>query len=129
LGDCEEDVDIDNVVEKPALFPKDVDDHMEDIMQEYRTLRSVISLCRVSLVLLSEVTYFCQKATTDFYDIDLLSLHCPLISQACIPRPRLMTADDLFKIVAAFLVRKIYSLSRQLVFSSKITSNTGTFSI
>jgi len=44
LGDYEEDDDINNVVEKLALFPKDVDDHMEDVMQEYRTLRSVISL-------------------------------------------------------------------------------------
>ena len=50
LGDYEEDADDENVVNKLTLFPVDAAGHMDEIMQEYRTLRSVILyLCIMSI--------------------------------------------------------------------------------
>ena len=46
LGDYEEDADDENVVNKLTLFPVNAAGHMDEIMQEYRTLRSVtLYLC------------------------------------------------------------------------------------
>jgi len=39
LGDYNEDIDVNTFVEKLALFPKDGDDHVEEILQEYKTLK------------------------------------------------------------------------------------------
>jgi len=57
LGDYDEDTDVANAIQKLPLFPQDAADHMEKIMQEYRTLKSVLlqqflhlSVCPIPLV-------------------------------------------------------------------------------
>ena len=40
LGDCDDDDDVRTVMEQPRLLPMDAVRHTEDIVQEYKTLRS-----------------------------------------------------------------------------------------
>jgi len=49
LGDYEDNTDVMNVIEKLPLFPQDAVHHMDKIVQEYKTLRSVITPCQLLL--------------------------------------------------------------------------------
>jgi len=40
VGDCDDDDDVRNVIERPRLLPRDAGQHTEDILQAYKTLRS-----------------------------------------------------------------------------------------